>query len=276
MDNPRLPLVWLLIARLDDAELPAVIPTLAWMAEGCGALLDCYAESPRSGGLFAPTGSLVVSGHHHQAWNYLHARADVRHIILGDPALFASTLALDDRTLARATTAGGIYRALLALPGVPSPAGVALIPRQPLRLAGGTWDAAPYLHPDIALARRLAFTDPAEAAAWQAPQRVALLVPPPAGWTAGETAADGDTLASITARIAARWRGRHDGVAFGDPAVVRAQLAWHCRRRRVTLWGEKRGLPRSAVRISAYVEDASTANAAAGAAAALAVLASST
>jgi len=268
MDTPVRPVVWLLLARLDDPLVPAVLPCAAWMAAEAGALIECYLESPRSGGLFAPSGALVVSGQHHQAWNYLHARADVRYIVLGDPQLFASSLPLMGRVLVQAERAGEIYRTLLAQPGVGSPSGLALIPAADVTTADGPWDGATYLHPDLCLGRRLAFTDADEATQWEHADRQSFLVAPPAGWRAGETLAAHDTSASVTTRIAARWQDRHGGVAFGDPLAIRAQLAWHCRHRRVSFWGRKQGMPRGEVQISDYVEDRSSANAAAGAAAA--------
>lgn len=254
------PVVWLLLARLDDPQVPLVLPTMAWMAADAGALCECYLESERSGELFAPSGSLVCSGQHHHAWNWLHARARVRYVVLGRPQLFTSSLAMGE--MLAEGEAPAIYARLQAEPGVRPPSGAALLPCAPIPTAEGAFDVATYLHPDICLGRRLAVAEPA--AAGTIAERVAFFVPAPAGWSQGDIALASDTPATITARIAKRWRSQAGGVAFGDPLAIRAQLAWHCRTRRVSLWGAKRQLPASAVRVAAYVEERSSACATAG------------
>lgn len=253
------PVVWMLLAHLDDPLVPAVLPTAAWMAADAGALIECYLSSRRSGELFAPTGSLVASGGHHQAWNYVHARCEVRYIVLGDAGVFASSLPLMGTVIASGTTAAAIYAALRTQPGVGADAGAALLPAGPARIAEAEFPIATYLYPDVCFARRLGCIDPAEAAA----PGVALCRPQP-GWQEGETIREDDTVAGLTARIARRWQGSARAVAFGDPAAIRAQMAWHCRERRVALYGPKVPMPPQEVRVSAYTEQVSAANAAAG------------
>lgn len=255
---PR-PVVWLLLAHLDDPLVPAVLPTVAWMAADAGALVECYLSSRRSGELFAPTGSLVASGGHHQAWNYVHARCAVRYIVLGDAGVFASSLSLMGEVIASGTTASAIYAALRSQPGVGVDAGAALLPAGPVPVAGRDFPIATYLYPEVCFARRLGHIDPAEASA-----PGTSFCRAQAGWTAGETVRADDTVASLTARIARRWQGSARAVAFGDPAAIRAQMAWHCRERRVALYGPVEHLPPQAVRVSAYTEQVSSANAAAG------------
>lgn len=249
------PLIWLVLGRLDDPLVPIILPSVAWMAADAGALLECYLESRRSGELFAPSGSLVASGGHHQAWNYVHARGEVRYVIIGEPGLFASSLF--GTVLAQGTTPGPIYRALLAQPGVGAPAGAALLPTAPL----GDFPVATYLFPDVCFARRLGFADAAEAPAGL--PRHAFFTSA-SGWEQADSAAPDEGPAMITTRIARRWAHVAQGVAFGDPTAIRAQLAWHCRARRVALWGPTTPLAPADIRISAYTEAVSSANTATG------------
>lgn len=255
------PQVWMLLAHLDDPLVPLVLPTVAWMAADAGALIECYLESRRSGELFAPTGSMVVSGQHHQAWNYVHARAEVHYIVLGEPQVFASSLALMGEVIAAGVEPLAIYRQLLARPGVGQPAGLALLPTAPVAAAGGDFALATYLYPDVCFARRLAVA--ADCSDHPGLPRAAFHVPAPADWEQADAVAPGEGPADLTTRIATRWRHAARAVAFGDPAAIRSQLAWHCRARRVALWGPRRGMRAQDVRISSYVEDVSTANAAA-------------
>jgi hypothetical protein len=257
---PR-PTLWMLLGRLDDPLVPLILPSVAWMAADAGALFECYLESHRSGELFAPTGSMVVSGQHHQAWNYVHARCEVRYIVVGEHQVFASSLPLMGEVIAGGHEPWALYQTLLAQPGVGAPAGLALCPTAPVAAADGPLPISTYLYPDICFARRLAVaTVPA---ASPLPGH-AFHVPAPAGWIQADLAQPGEDAATLTARIASRWADGAQGVAFGDPPAILAQLAWHCRARRVAVWGPRRGMPAAAVRISDYIEDVSTANAAAG------------
>jgi hypothetical protein len=252
------PTVWMFLGHLDDPLVPIVLPSVAWMAAEAGALIECYLESRRSGELFAPTGSMVVSGHHHQAWNYVHARCDLRYIVLGTHGVFASSLPLMGEVIASGSTPGAIYDVLMRQPGVGAPAGAALLPIAPLELAGKPFPVATYLYPDLCFGRRLGFADAQEAPVTA--DRVAYFTPAPQGWQQADTLQGGDDAATITTRIAARWAGVAQGVAFGDPAAIRAQLAWHCRAHRVALFGGRRGMKPEEVRVSAYTEDVSSAN----------------
>lgn len=257
------PSLWMLLGRLDDPLVPLVLPSVAWMAADAGALFECYLESRRSGELFAPTGSMVLSGQHHQAWNYVHARCDVRYIVLDDPQVFASSLPLMGEIIAQGQDPWTIYRRLLARPGVGAPTGLALCPTAPVEAADSPLPVATYLFPDICFARRLAVaTAPADAD--PALTRHAFHTAAPAGWIQADQVGPGEDAATVTGRIARRWAGQAQGVAFGDPPAILAQLAWHCRARRVAVWGPCQGMPASAVRVSAYVEAVSSANAVAG------------
>ncbi len=263
LTHPPRPTLWLFLANLADPLVPAVLPTVAWMAEEAGALFECYLESARSGELFAPTGSLVVSGGHHTAWNYVHARCEVRYIILGNPVLFASSLPLMGQMLVQAADPAAIYSELLRQPGVRAPTGAALIPIGDVPEGPKNMPVATYLYPDICFGRQLAFTEVTQASSYPHLPKSRYFTSA-AGWNPVDALQPGDTHATICRRIAERWRGVAKGIAFGDPPAILAQLAWHCRTRRVAFWGPKAGIAASQVHVSAYTEDLSTANADAG------------
>ena len=236
---------WLLLSQLDHPDAAFVIPTLAWMAEASGALFEQYLEAPRDGELFAKTGSTVLGGRHHEHFSYLARRFDVRIIELGIPAVFASSvITFDLPVLASGASASCVYRQLLA--------GRDLAPVEILRAdlteTLGGQQFAPYLMPEIFFGRALGL-------------RADALEPPQQAWLDGLGVPErticvepGDTHASFTLRMADRWRGKAKGVAFGDPDVILSQLAWHCRHRRLPLFGQRIDLPSHAVKASHYVE----------------------
>jgi hypothetical protein len=236
------------------------------MAEDAGALFECYLESPRSGALFAPTGSTVISGHHHNAWNYLHVRCEVHYVVLGQPRLFASSLPLMGQHLVQSSQPAGLYTKLLSQTGVKTPSGAALIPSGPITVGSSDWPIATYLYPDLCFGRQLGFTDPEMADAFPKVKRSSYFVENE-NWTAIDTLRHSDNQASICQRIFDRSRSVAKGVAFGDPSAILSQMAWHCRSRRVAFWGPRAGLPAAQVQVSTYTEDVSIANAAAGQAA---------
>jgi hypothetical protein len=234
------------------------------MAAEAGALIECYLESARSGELFAPTGSLVLSGGHHQAWNYVHARATVRYIVLGAPELFASSMPLMGETLVQSVDPAAIYTVLLAQPGVGRPAGATLVPVGDVAGGPAGMPLSTYLYPDLCFGRQLGCTTAAQVDAWPELPRRALFAEAD-GWLTIDGLRPGDDHTAICQRIAERWRSTARGVAFGDPLAIRSQLAWHCRAGRVAFWAPRAGVAAQDVQVSDYTEDASRANAAAGA-----------
>ncbi|MEG0766713.1 MAG: hypothetical protein RR482_03265, partial [Clostridia bacterium] len=170
------PILWLFIAPLHHPDLCFALPTTAWVAEELGVAFECYLECERQGDLFAQTGSTVIGGHHHQQFNYLHARFDVKLLILGESNVFASSTAVfGDETLVQADTLDAYYTALFALGG--TPACVLFAPRSitvSSKTEGedfGAWmhnasatdaenlDIAPYLHSEIAFSLAIAYPE---------------------------------------------------------------------------------------------------------------------
>lgn len=232
------PVLWLFIAALDDPRVPAVVPTLAWLAEARGARLEQYLEAPRDGRLFARTGSTVLGGHHHQQFNYLHTVFDVRVILLGDTSLFRSSLSVcGGQVLAEAATVTALYQAL----DLPLTGDLLFLPE------AVTPEQRPYLYQEIFFRRAIGMPE-SEAAGLHA-ARLDL----PAG----------DDIAAFTTVLAERWQAQAQGVAFGDPAIILALLATLCRERRVAVFGPCRHIPPQQVVANAYAEEQSTAAAAA-------------
>jgi len=60
------PILWLVLADMQNPGVPAVLPAIHWMAECAGARAECYLEAERGGALFATYGSTVLGGMHHQ------------------------------------------------------------------------------------------------------------------------------------------------------------------------------------------------------------------
>lgn len=230
--------LWLFLAPADAPHCSLVIPSLSWIAERAGALLEAYTETARDGALFAATGSTVLGGGHHQQFNYLHAVYEVSYILYGEPAVFASSVRrFGGEILARAEEPVALYQALLG----PDLSGYAIVvgPDGPVLTKAGELDPAPYLFPEIyfrealglplsaigttAKQARYAVGLPREATL---PDDVARIAP-----LTGES-----TYATVTLEIARRWEHLARGVAFGDPAMIASQLATHCREKRVPLF----------------------------------------
>jgi len=229
--------LWLLLSRLDRADLPLAVPTLAWVAEAAGARLEMYAEAERDGRLFARTGSTVLGGHHHQQFNYLCGRFDVRVLKLGPTRVFDSSVAAFGLPVIAATDAlVELYRAALAEAGVSEPPPVLTPPPDPA-------DIAPYLFPEIFHRRALAVPDDMadrfDAGRVEAIELV------------------GDDIGTATLETARRWADEAEQVAFGDPPAILAQLADHCRQRRVAVWAPVQRIADRDAEVSAYAEQTS-------------------
>ncbi len=271
------PTLWLFVGPLSHLDLCFALPTTAWVAEQAGVQFECYLESVRQGNLFAKTGSTVIGGHHHQQFNYLHARFDVKLIVFGGSAVFASSAAaFGDEVLIEADTLDAYYDALFAMSGRPER--VLFAPRavrvQPDRSGEdfGAWmhnapgvdgaelDIAPYLHAEIAFSRAVAY--PAEDAALYQARHPGL--PLYALWANGiegaeliDTAAPGDGYGTLTMRLAHRWQDKARAVAFGDPDAIRAQLPSLCREGRVSVFAPRVNKKNRDVVLAAYTENAS-------------------
>ncbi len=267
------PLMWMLLSDTSRADLHLVIPSLAWMAEDVGAVFECYLESPRSGELFAQTGSTILGGYHHHAFNYLNAAFNVQYILLGSPSVFASTIkAFGAAVLAQAETPCDLYAALLKQPGVNQPKAVIAAPTEPVAVPGQREErinVGAYLSPEILFRRALAIPSAqvpqAETLITGMPdiERCSLFLPDTqqkeleATWPEAreiDRIQTGDDIGAITLRIAQRWKHAAGGVVFGDPPVVLSQLAAHCRERKVAVFAPRAPLPPEQVHVSAYTE----------------------
>jgi hypothetical protein len=218
--------------------VPSVVATLAWTAAERGVAFEMYLETQRDGRLFAEAGSTVLGGHHHQQFNYLHARFDVSYIVLGEADLFRSSMdCFGFPVLAQATSALELYGAL----GVALAAGVCIVPDAPP--AAGAADVRPYWYQEVFFGRAVGVPESESAAL-------------PRGVSASRVdASDAGDVASFTTRLARRWATQAEGVAFGDPDAILAMLATLCRERRVALYGPaERKAPRD-IEASAYTEE---------------------
>ena len=219
--------LWLLVSHRSHPAVPAVAPTLAWMAEDAGAQFEMYLEADRDGQLFAQTGSTVLGGRHFQQFNYLAAVFDLKFILLGETALFRSSIdAFRGEVLASGESAEELYRAL----GVDLSGHTVIVPGQPPE--EGQLDLRPYYYQDIYF------------------QRVVGLP--------GGACPTGD-VRSFTVAMAERWVEQADGVAFGDPDAILSMLATLCRERRVTVFGPSQRLRPDQIEACAYAEEHSSA-----------------
>lgn len=279
----RRPRLWLFLSELDRPGVELAMASVAWMADAAGAAFECYLEAGRDGRLFAKTGSTVPGGAHHQQFNYLHAGYDVEYIVFGAPSVFRSSMAFFGRpTRVETGSFVTLYQSLIehvvnresAPEEVPD---IVVAPAAPVRTPqGGELDLGPYLYPEIYFRRALAF--PADAAAEfaasplrRAEQTVQTLFTDP------ETEASlrqcglrvaaldrllpEDEYGTVSMRIARRWAARAKGVAFGDPAIIRAMLPTWCRERRVAVYAPKKPVARQDVVHSSYAESASAVSA---------------
>jgi len=231
------PVLWLLLSRLDRDDLAMAVPTLAWLAEAAGATLEMYAEAQRDGRLFARTGSTVLGGYHHQQFNYLYARFDVRVLKLGPTRVFDSSVqAFGLPVIVTTDSLTDLYRAAMAAAGVEQTPLVLTPPDEPT-------DIGPYLFPEIFHRRALAMS--ADTAANFGAERIEAIDLP------------GDDMGAATLGLARRWAHEAKQVAFGDPPAILSQLADHCRHRRIAVWAPVQRIADRDVEVSAYTEQTS-------------------
>ncbi|WP_141243928.1 hypothetical protein [Sphingomonas lenta] len=269
--------LWLLVASAQARDVAYVVPTVAWMATDAGALLEVYLESERDGRLFAETGSTVLGGQHHLQFNYLCAAFDVRVVRYGAGAVFDSSVAAFGLpVLAEAETPSELYAALMRSGSVGRVEAVIVGPAADAEPALGNGSRLQaYLFPEMLFRRGLGVsTNDAKEAAELAPDVPVLSFY--RGRSAADRTQDGlvrfedvdqaqpdDTLGSVTLRIASRWAGSAGGVVFADPPAVLAQLASHCRHRRVAVYEPLTPKPPAEIEFSHYTENASPVAAAA-------------
>lgn len=219
LSGTKRPEVWLLLAPDTAPDRSLVAASVAWMGEAEGALVDSYFESYRDGGLFAESGSTVLSGRHFQDFNYLCAVADVRIVRYGATALFDSSVrSFGLEVLADAPTAAELYAQILA--------------RRPAlgeKVAGYHAAAAVeprlrcYLYPDVAFRRLLHIPEG---------ERV------PSDRRAFVAESAGTDVAALTTAVAGRWKGVARSVFFGDPAALACRVPAEVRRKSVPVFAD--------------------------------------
>ncbi len=252
---------------MERADVPLVIPTLAWMAAEAGVHFEIYLEAHRDGELFARHGSTVLGGMHHQQFNYLHAAFEVSAILWGETAVFDSSLAkFGTPILAKTASCSELYTALLPILPATNPP-VVLLPARSFPTQAGELELAPYFFPEIYCRRALAFP-PDQALQASTLSQTAFTValnedekdqaaahfPQP---QEVESVAWEDDFGTVTLRLAQRWKSCAKGLVFGDPPAILSQLADHCRHDRIALFAPKTWCPPREIRVSAYVEDIS-------------------
>lgn len=219
--------LWLFVAQRTNPEVPAVVSTLAWMAEDAGVEFEMYLEDKRDGRLFAQSGSTVLGGRHFQQFNYLHAAFDVRYILLGTTGLFRSSMAqFMGEVLVEAATAHALYEGLGIRLGEHNVA----VPCEPP--AEGKPDLRPYYYQEVYFRRAVGMP---------------------------EGPCPGEDYRTCTVRMAERWVDKAEGVAFGDPYAILSMLTTLCREKRVAVFGECRHLAPSEIVANAYAEECSSA-----------------
>jgi hypothetical protein len=241
--------LWLLLCEADREDAPWAMATLAWMAEETGALFECYLESRRSAKLFAASGSAVLGGDHFQQLNYLNCVFDVSYVLLGKTSVFSSTITtFGAEILAEADRLPELYSQLIERAALPAPENALLGPES------GTPDLAAYLYPEIFFAKALGFPAGSE-------EEIASVFPE---LKCAEIQVTGTEPGQVTMEIANQWKSQARGVAFGDPAMIRAIIPKLCRERRVALYAPREPLAPNDVRVAAYPEETSPLAGAAG------------
>ncbi len=225
--------MWMLLARADNADLPFILPSVAWIADTRGVIFECYLECERNGSLFASSGSTVIGGSHHQQFNYLNLVYDIKYIKYGDTYIFDSSIErLGLETIASTDTPDKLYRQLLYKSEY-----AAARHKTYGRLRHGDKNFEPYIYPEIYFERLLAY------------HRDDL---------------DDDHLCGsyreFTSNIADKYQKYASGAAFGDPDAVRSMLPFLCREKRIALYGEVNQVPSDKVVYSQYTEMVSSAN----------------
>jgi hypothetical protein len=265
--------LWLLLADMNHPEVPLVVPTIAWIAKEAGVEFECYLETERNGVLFARTGSTVLGGSHHQQFNYLHAVYDVKHIALGETGLFRSSMSIFNvEVIASALSCTDLYIKLLAYSKIDIPLQALFTNDGFIKLNDREFEMAPYYHPEIYGRKALAFSvDQLEAAvSWlkqSGIERIGHLFLRPEEkkqvmdqFSQAEEIdriMPDDNYATMTLRIAERWKHQAEGLAFGDPPAILSQIATLCREERISVYGELQHKHPSEIKVFHYVEETS-------------------
>lgn len=255
MSRPEL---WLLIGALDRTDICYAAATTAWVAREKSVLCECYFECWRDGRLFAKTGSTIIGGNHHQQFNYLNARADVKILELGKTHVFASSIdSFGNEKIIQADTLEAYYEALFSYAKVQPecalivPDKVTVVDKQVgsgatyqfVQMGGSIPDAkvldiAPYIHSEIYFSHAAAYPEN-----YLGSDRIVPGIEKHVLWMDGtpdsivvDEVKDGDDYGTLTMRLAKRWEKCAKGVAFGDPDAIRAQISSLCMDERVSVY----------------------------------------
>lgn len=265
--------LWMFMAELDNPLIYLAIPTVAWISKEAGVEFECYLEAKRDGRLFAETGSTVIGGHHHQQFNYLNSVFDVKYIIFGKPTIFMSTLTVFGSTVMVNTCfLSDLYAALVKQTPQGSVGEIMFAPCGEIKDNSGSIKVGPYIYPEIYNRKALAFSasDITCSEAYEkafgiskksfiflSDEERKLIDKESSCWSNIDSINGDDTYASVTLRIAERWKHQARGVSFGDPAAIASMLPSLCREGRIALYGERKKLPLSQIKVAVYTEEMS-------------------
>lgn len=261
------PILWLLLSDLSREDVHLAIPTIAWMAKKSNVLFESYLECERKGLLFSATGSTVIGGHHHQQFNYLNSIFEVKYIILGETLVFNSSIEIfKAEIIAKDDSLVNLYRKVLAYCKIKMRHDVMFACNKEVEINKKKIQIGPYLFPEIYYRKALAFPastakDVSKYFKFKKAFAIYLSSLETEGLLHGgkkilsiDIIAKNDNYGSITLRIAKRWAHKAKGVAFGDPPAILSQLAEHCHKSRIAVFGERESIPPSKVVVSAYTE----------------------
>jgi len=237
--------LWLLIADKNHPHIHLVLPTICWMAEENGADFECYLECNRDGEMFASNGSMILSGNHFQQFNYLNIRFDVNYIILGDTAVFSSSIKMfEGKVLAEENTVIELYNSLIKQSYKKIKKNVLFVGNcKKIDI-----DLGPYIYPEIYFNKYIALP---EGSTYNS--EIARRI-----YTDSEDSIDNietnDTYGTLTMRIAGRNKSKAGGVAFGDPSLIISQIPKLCREKRVAVYGDLIYKTPKEIKFSGYTE----------------------
>jgi len=231
----------LYVSNLQKEENMAIIPTLAWVSKKKGVLFDTYLDAYRKGvhnggGDFAKakfgnlTGSLVSGGHHIEQLSYFINKYDTK--ILSTGSLLDNFFQTKQfRSLTELYTH--------VLKGIKKPQTIAMIGSQ----------ASPYCYPEIYSRKAIGVTDSIKIpdldklggkkkkilCFYVAKSVVNKLIEK--GYTVKvmDSIRKGDDFASVTARIASRFKWNK--YIMGDPALVTSHIAFACKNSLISVYG---------------------------------------
>jgi len=259
--------LWLMVADRNQDGLALAVPTVAWIAQQAGASFETYIENERSGKLFAKTGSTVLGGRHYNDFNYLNNLYEVRYIFFGQVLIFRSSVEVFGcEVLAEEEDLVALYQALLTKANLMEGTSHPLL-ILPTNLQVDGYDVCPFLYADIFNRKVLAlpvgaleqlpdnFKKGPVTAAYLLPEDFERLKDKYPNLDVGDRIQSGDTIGSVTGRIAERWKSWAKGVTFGDPEMIYYLQAANCRERRVSVFAPREPLSPSEISVSGYTEE---------------------